>query len=125
TKPGQKIIYDHSGDFYFNADPVLLGNIVNNLVSNAIKYSPENSKIYVRSDINDQFCLAVKDSGIGIPLEDQKHLYSRFYRASNAGTIQGTGLGLHIMKYYIDMLKGTILVNSSINMGTEFIISME
>jgi PAS domain S-box-containing protein len=119
ARPGQTIIYDYSGDEETDTDPVLVNNILNNLVSNAIKYSPEQSRIFVSCAVNAHIHLAVKDSGIGIPKEDQSHLFERFYRASNAGTVQGTGLGLHIMKHYVEMLHGSVTVTSDAGKGTE------
>lgn len=119
ARPGQSIVYEHRGEEAVNTDPVMLGNIVNNLVTNAIKYSPENSNIRVSSFVNEVLHLSVKDSGIGISDEDQKHLFERFYRGSNAGTAQGTGLGLHIMKHYVDMLNGSIKLKSKLGQGTE------
>lgn len=118
-KPGQTIVYNHSGSDEAETDPVLLGNIVNNLVTNAIKYSPNNSSILVTSAANGRIHLVVKDNGIGISEADQKHLFKRFYRASNAGSVQGTGLGLHIMKHYVEMLKGTVTLKSELGKGTE------
>ncbi|MEO5603855.1 MAG: ATP-binding protein [Cyclobacteriaceae bacterium] len=120
VKPGQKIIYNHTGNEIVQSDPVLLGNIINNLISNAIKYSGEVSLIQVTSVVNTNVHLSVKDSGIGISKEDQKHLFERFFRASNAGNIQGTGLGLHLMKHYVDILGGSIEVISETGKGSEF-----
>jgi PAS domain S-box-containing protein len=125
AKPGQNIIYQHEGPDNIHADQSLLGNIMDNLLSNAIKYSPENSTIYVTSHVNEQIFLTVKDQGIGIPEEDQKHLFERFFRASNAGNVQGTGLGLHILKRYIDFLNGTIQVKSEVGKGSAFKIILE
>lgn len=125
AKPGQKIIYEHAGEEVICSDPVLLGNILNNLLSNAIKYSHENSEILVSSNVNSAVHVAVKDSGIGISKEDQKHLFQRFFRASNAGDVPGTGLGLHIMKHYVDLLNGVIDVKSEPGIGTEFNITFE
>ena len=119
AKSGQKIVYHHTGAREIYTDSVLLGNIINNLVSNAIKYSSEYSPINVSSSVNSTVRVIVKDAGIGIPREDQKHLFKRFYRASNAGSVQGTGLGLHIMKKYVDMLDGSINVKSELGKGTE------
>jgi PAS domain S-box-containing protein len=124
TKQGQTIYYTHSGDTVVITDPTLLGNIVNNLVTNSIKYSPENSPIYVSSDVNSKIHLSVQDKGIGIPEADQKHLFDRFYRASNAGTAQGTGLGLHIMKHYVEMLNGSIILQSKPGQGTHVQIAL-
>lgn len=125
AKPGQRIFYSHEGDPDIYTDPVLLGNIINNLVSNAIKYSPPDSVINVSSEMNARLHLTVKDTGIGIPAEDQKHLFKRFYRGSNAGNIQGTGLGLHIMKEYVEMLNGRVDLTSELGKGTEFKITFE
>jgi signal transduction histidine kinase len=97
----------------------MLSNIVRNLVTNAIKYSPENSPIYVSTRVNGKIYLTVIDAGIGISKEDQKHLFERFYRASNAGNAQGTGLGLHIIKRYVEMLEGTVTLESNTGKGTQ------
>ena len=125
TKPGQEIIYSHHGEGEVYTDPVLLKNILNNLVSNAIKYSGENSKILVSSIVNAEIKLVVKDFGIGISPEDQSHLFERFFRASNTGAIQGTGLGLHIMKHYIDILHGSIRVKSELGKGSQFEVTLQ
>lgn len=125
AKPGQKISYNHSGEQQVYSDPVLLGNIVNNLLSNAIKYSNENDEITISSTVNAKVHLSVKDTGIGISKEDQEHLFERFFRASNTGNIQGTGLGLHIMKHYVDMLNGSIEVQSEPGRGSEFKITFD
>jgi PAS domain S-box-containing protein len=125
AKPGQRIVYAHMGEEEIYSDPVLLGSIVNNLVSNAIKYSADSDQIHVSSVVNSKIYLSVKDHGIGISKEDQKHLFDRFFRASNTGNIQGTGLGLHIMKHYLDMLGGSIEVISEPGQGSEFKISFD
>jgi PAS domain S-box-containing protein len=120
AKPGQDIVYNHIGVEQINSDPVLLKSILNNLVSNAIKYSGDNNQILVSSSVNSEIKLTVRDFGIGISPEDQTHLFERFFRASNTGAVQGTGLGLHIMKNYIDMLHGSINVKSEPGKGSEF-----
>lgn len=125
AKPGQEIIYSHAGKEQIYSDPVLLGNIVNNLVSNAIKYSGENSTILVSSKVNARIQLSVRDFGIGISSEDQAHLFERFFRASNTGNVQGTGLGLHIMKHYVDILHGSVTVQSEPGQGSQFDVTFE
>ncbi|WP_276370764.1 PAS domain-containing sensor histidine kinase [Chryseolinea sp. H1M3-3] len=125
TKPGQNIIFDHEGEDNYHIDKSLLGNIMDNLVSNAIKYSPENSNIYVKAHVNNSIHLTVKDDGIGIPLQDQKHLFERFFRASNAGNVQGTGLGLHILKRYVELANGSVEVQSEVGKGTEIKVTLE
>jgi PAS domain S-box-containing protein len=119
AKPGQTIGYDHTGSNDVLTDRIMLSNIVRNLVTNAIKYSPENSPIYVSTRVNGKIYLTVIDAGIGISKEDQKHLFERFYRASNAGNAQGTGLGLHIIKRYVEMLEGTVTLESNTGKGTQ------
>jgi PAS domain S-box-containing protein len=125
ARPGQKIVYEHFGDEVINSDPILLGNIVNNLVSNAIKYSNDNDEIRVSTTVNAKVHLSVKDQGIGISKADQQHLFERFFRASNSGNIQGTGLGLHIMKHYVDLLHGSIEVQSEPGKGSEFKVTFD
>ncbi|MBT1686457.1 PAS domain-containing sensor histidine kinase [Dawidia soli] len=118
AKPGQTIHYTHTGADTVWTDPVLLGHIVRNLVTNSIKYSPEDGAIHIATEVNGSICLIVSDRGIGIPKEDQKHLFERFFRASNAGNIQGTGLGLHIMRHYVAMLNGSVTFQSDAGKGT-------
>ena len=78
-----------------------------NLISNASKFSPEDGAIEIKTINHDQqLTLSVKDHGMGISKEDQKHLMERFFRGSNAGNIQGTGLGLHIVSKYAELMNG-------------------
>lgn len=106
----------------FLSDSGFLRNILNNLLSNAIKYSKENSEVEFSAwmDENSDLRITVKDNGIGIPEEDQKHLFTRFFRAGNAANIKGTGLGLNICKKYVDLLKGSIEFSSIQGEGTTF-----
>lgn len=106
-----------------NADKRLLRQIFNNLISNAIKYSPENTKIEVDiKKIDKSVFIIVSDNGIGISREDQKHLFSPFFRASNASNISGNGLGLSIVKESVLLHKGKISVSSNLAQGTTFTI---
>ena len=124
AKPGQKIVYEHEGDTDIFLDPSLLKNVIINLLSNAIKFSGEDSEIKVNCKAEkDEIRLTIKDNGIGIPGNDQEHLFERFFRAANATNIQGTGLGLHIVGKYIELMKGHIKFNSELEKGTEFIIT--
>ena len=113
-----------------NGEPIvvdrkILRNILMNLISNAIKYSPERSIIKVHCNFEpEELQISVSDQGIGISEEDQKHLFERFFRATNVAAIQGTGLGLHIVARYLDLLGGRITLNSRINQGSIFIISI-
>jgi PAS domain S-box-containing protein len=123
AKQGQKIVFTPSGSGELNVDVNLMKNIISNLVSNAIKFSAENSNIEVILDAGESdLLLSVKDSGIGISEEDQQHLFERFFRARNALNIQGTGLGLHIVSKYVELMKGHIDMHSELDKGTTFYI---
>jgi PAS domain S-box-containing protein len=122
----QKFIYKHNGASEVELDQSLLKHIVQNLVSNASKFSPEKSRIEIKtSNHEDSLLLAVKDSGIGISKEDQKHLMERFFRGANAGNVQGTGLGLYIVSKYAELMNGTVLCKSELEKGTEIIITFK
>ncbi len=118
-KAGQSISQRYTGKNEFATDKRLLKNILINLLGNAIKFSAERSVIWLEiSDENDHLILSVKDQGVGISEEDQQHLFSSFFRGKNAVNIEGTGLGLHIVKRYVDLLKGQIQLESRLNAGT-------
>jgi len=100
-------------------DKKLFRNIIINLVSNAVKFSEEGAKIVIRGNVKDGLAsISVIDQGIGISDNDKGHLFSSFFRAANATNIQGTGLGLHIVKRYVDLLGGEVSVESELNKGT-------
>ena len=103
------------------SDPSLFQQIFSNLISNAAKYSEPGSKIHVSmKNGNSSLKIKVKDSGIGIPEDEMKHIFEPFHRFSNAGNISGTGLGLTIVKKCADTLGADIAVSSKLNHGTEF-----
>lgn len=123
-KKEQKINYTHQGNGMVCLDRSLLKHIVMNLVSNASKFSSDCSSIDIKTtNKNDKMILSVKDQGIGISKDDQRHLTERFFRGSNAGTIQGTGLGLHIISKYAEMMNGIIQCRSELDKGTKFIVT--
>lgn len=125
AKQGQRIAFSHEGENDIRVDISLLKNIIINLCSNAIKFSPANGNIEVRSLNNGaMLTVSVKDNGIGISEEDQQHLFERFFRAKNAVNIQGTGLGLHIISKYAELLNASISLRSELGNGTEFTISI-
>jgi len=122
-KKGQHIQYHFSGDIApILIDQNLIKACITNLLSNAIKYSGEGSTIYLDVTIENLISIVVTDQGIGIPKQDQKQLFSRFFRASNVGTIKGTGLGLNIIKKYVEIMGGEISVESQEQKGTSFTI---
>jgi two-component system, LuxR family, sensor kinase FixL len=103
------------------SDPRFLYNALVNILSNAIKYSPEKSEIVFRVACKgDKVVFSVQDQGMGIPEDEQPMLFNRFFRARNAVNIQGTGLGLHIVKRYLDLLSGEISFESKPGKGTRF-----
>lgn len=144
-KANQKIHYNHVGEEEIVIDRQFFRNIIINLLSNAIKFSPENSQIDIDTKVSEtrskkatstsdivintkvtpkQLEITVKDSGIGIPEDEKKNLFERFFRAKNASNIQGTGLGLNIVSKYVEELKGDIRFESELNVGTTFYITI-
>jgi signal transduction histidine kinase len=124
-KRNQVIDYVHEGNPEVFLDKSLLKFILLNLVSNARKFSPENSLIEIKTGHrNEQVILSVRDHGIGISEQDQAHLMERFFRGANATNIQGTGLGLNIVAKYVEMMAGMLTFNSELEKGTEFIITL-
>lgn len=120
----------------FNSDadiPEIMGDrdrieqVVVNILSNAIKYTPENGKIEVElSTENDKVVIKVADTGIGIPKEDLPRLFERFYRVDKARSrmLGGTGLGLSIARQIVEAHKGSIKINSEYGQGTQVFISL-
>jgi two-component system, LuxR family, sensor kinase FixL len=105
-------------------DTHLLRNVLSNLLSNAIKYSPECSSIDCTIEYGpDEVGIHIKDQGIGIPPEEQRQLFQRFFRATNTSGISGTGLGLSIVKKYLDLMGGSIHMTSTFDMGSTFTVS--
>lgn len=118
-KKGQHFELDCDGNCDALTDKKLFRNILINLVSNAIKFSDEGKTIIITGKAEgDKATVSVADQGIGISKEDQEHLFSSFFRAANATNIQGTGLGLHIVKRYVDLLEGEVILQSELNKGT-------
>ncbi len=124
-KKNQFIKYQHDGEASIKQSKKILKNILLNLLSNASKYSPENKEIQLTSSgANNHMSITVKDHGIGIPEEDQKNLFTEFFRAGNVENIQGTGLGLSIVKKYIELIDGSISFISKPNEGSAFTINL-
>ncbi|WP_458626056.1 PAS domain-containing protein [Winogradskyella sp. PC D3.3] len=125
-KKGQKIkLIKEVSELTVYLDPKLMRHILFNLLSNAVKYSPENTDItlIINSD-KTYVILEILDEGIGIPKSEHKNIFHRFFRASNATDIQGTGLGLNIVKQYTELMDGVIHFKSELNKGTSFKIKL-
>ncbi|WP_179316543.1 sensor histidine kinase [Winogradskyella undariae] len=106
-------------------DHKLMRHILFNLLSNAIKYSEEEKTIVFKIKIeNTQIFIAIIDEGIGIPKEEIEHMFQRFYRANNTTNIEGTGLGLNIVKQYTELMGGAIKLESKLNVGSTFNIQL-
>jgi len=125
-KQGQAIQYEARGNqSEALLDKQLLRNVLINLISNAIKYSDEDKTIKVVLGLNNsELIINVIDEGIGIPDEDQKFLFERFFRANNSGNVQGTGLGLNIVKKYVEIMGGIITYKSKVGVGSIFSVKI-
>ena len=124
-KSGQNLVYVHTGNTSVVSDANIIKNCLNNLLSNAIKYSSEKKNVFLTTTVSDsQISITIKDEGIGIPEEEQEHMFERFFRAKNVTNIQGTGLGLTIVKRYVELLNGSIDFTSAYMKGTTFTIKI-
>ncbi|MGB5402517.1 MAG: PAS domain S-box protein [Robiginitalea sp.] len=106
-------------------DPKLLRQILVNLLSNAIKYAPEKTGIFIAIEKGETtFTISIQDKGIGIPEQEHDQLFNRFFRARNAINIPGTGLGLHLVKLYTELMGGTITFTSVLDRGSTFTLRL-
>lgn len=123
-KPTQNLLIEgiDGDDLYLHSDPKFIKNIFLNLLSNAIKYSREGEIRCAVWEEEGNFVIEVEDEGVGIPKDEQKYLFDRFFRASNAGSSQGTGLGLNIVNQYVRFLGGGISFESEEGVGTTFTV---
>ena len=123
-KQGQTVSYKHEGEREVYLDESLFRNILINLLSNAIKFSEKNSAISISTAQKDnRLYFTIKDNGIGMSKKDQEHLFEIFFRSPMAENIPGTGLGLHIVSRYVEMMDGQIAVESELGVGTNIKIS--
>ncbi len=103
------------------SNPTALRGIAANLISNAVKYSPQGQTVQVRLTLsNDQWLLEVEDQGMGIPEAEQAHVFSRFYRGEAASHISGTGVGLDLVRRYAEELNGQVSFDSQADVGSTF-----
>lgn len=121
-----QLLFTHQDDSITAlVDESLLRCALSNLLSNAIKYSPQGGQ--VRLDLIrtlEAVVFQIQDSGIGIPKAEQSNLFGSFYRCSNTGKIQGTGLGLALVKEVVELHQGKIMVQSDVEVGTTFIVEI-
>src|SRR5690606_4301770 len=104
--------------FSINCDKELVQQIILNILENAIKYSPENTTVEIQSkEEGDLVVVTVKDQGKGIKLEDQDMIWQKFSRLKGE-TAEGTGLGLYLVKYFVEAHNGAVFMNSAENKGT-------
>jgi signal transduction histidine kinase len=108
-----------------HGDRLRLGQLLSNLVSNAVKFTPEGGQVRVRVGEQDGTCqVEVTDSGVGIPADERSQLFERFYRASTATGTAGSGLGLAISKAIAEAHGGTIRIADSAGSGTRFVVEI-
>ena len=126
AKKDQFIHYHCADDLRITSDKRLVKNILLNLLSNAVKFSEEGALIHLRAEHRPGggITVSVSDKGIGISAEDQQHLFSSFFRGANVINIEGTGLGLHIVRRYLDLLEGSIRLESTLGEGTRVTIEL-
>ena len=118
-KENQFFELNYNGSEIISSDKKLLKNILINLITNAIKFSTEGTTISIGTIANtDEAAISITDQGIGVGEDDQQHMFSSFFRGANATNIPGTGLGLHIVKRYIDLLSGSVQLESKLDHGT-------
>lgn len=124
-KPGQRLHTQLNCARPVWLDPSLLRKILVNLLSNAVKYSGPGSVINVSGTCADGWLiLSVADHGVGISKADQEHLFERFFRANNVTNVPGTGLGLHIVGRYLELMGGRVALQSEVNEGTTVTITL-
>lgn len=125
-KEGQVILFKHTEvEIPVFLDPKLLNHILINLLSNAVKYSEEGKVVILEvQQTKETVLFNITDKGIGIPEQEQKNLFERFFRAENVTNIQGTGLGLHIVKQYAELMEGTVSFTSKTDKGSTFTVQL-
>ncbi len=113
--------------FSIQMDSDLIRQVISNVLENAIKYSPEKSKILVTSEESDgKIIIQIADQGLGIPADELPNIFTKFFRSKNAKSspIKGSGLGLYLAKYFIELHNGQITVESSPGEGSTFTVEL-
>jgi signal transduction histidine kinase len=108
-------------------DKKILKTCLSNLIINAYKYSPKGGEVEVTTELkkDGNVLFKVKDIGIGIPKNDELHIFDNFFRAKNAENIQGTGIGLNITRRLVTIMGGNISFTSTENKGSTFLIKLK
>jgi signal transduction histidine kinase len=109
-------------------DQNLMKRVLSNLIENAIKYSGENTAVKVKTWDDDKWVyVEIQDNGVGIPPDDIEHIFDKFYRVKNdaSHSIKGTGLGLYLVKYFVELHGGTIIADSTLGQGTKFTVKLK
>ena len=125
-KSGQHInIFQNTADYVLRQDEKILELTLNNILYNAIKYSPKNTDIDLKiTRKGKNLIFKITDKGVGIPENDQKFIFNRYFRAENVLNIKGTGIGLNIVKAHLENLGGTISFESLENKGSVFYVEL-
>lgn len=107
--------------FLIEVDPILIGEVILNLVENAIKYTPEGGRVVITSrEIDDNVLVMVEDNGPGISKDEQKRIFDKFFRGEQGrNQPKGSGLGLYLVKYFIEIHNGQVFLESELNKGTK------
>jgi PAS domain S-box-containing protein len=123
-KDGQKIRYpDNIDEVVIHQEQRIVSMVLTNLLHNAIKYSPEDTEIAIKVEFpKGKIIFHVSDQGIGIPKKGQKHVFERYYRAENVLLVQGTGIGLNIVKVHLENIGGSIYFKSEEGKGSVFTV---
>ena len=109
----------------FKGDPKLLDHSLTNIISNAIKYSGNNTTVKILARANDKkLAIRITDQGIGIPKEDISNVGTKFFRAKNTLSVAGTGIGLYLTKHFIELHGGSVLIESEVNVGTSVTVTL-
>ncbi len=124
AKSGHNVMYTFDSPIReVEIDEKLLRNVFINLLTNAIKFSPDSSEVWLSvRTLGDRLHITVKDQGLGIPSHEFDKIFDPFHRGSNAGSIQGTGLGLSIVKKAVELLEGELAFKSEVGKGSEFTV---
>jgi len=122
-----QVIFEPEPLFPIQVDGEIMKQVISNLIENAIKYSPENTKVLiVTEEVEGVIRLQISDQGIGIQKEDLPFLFSKFFRGAQAkaSPVKGSGLGLYLTKYFIELHGGRISVESEVSLGTTFTVDL-